>query len=47
VRAAQGFNDTDAFATQDPIVAGLIASDDAHEAAQAFADKRAPVWHGR
>ena len=47
VRAAQGLNDTDAFARQDPIVAGLIASDDAHEGARAFADKRAPVWHGR
>src|SRR4051794_2828808 len=47
VRAAQGLTDTDAFARQDPIVAGLIASDDAHEGAQAFMDKRAPVWHGR
>ena len=47
VRAAQGCSDTDAFARQDPIVAGLIASDDAHEGARAFTDKRAPIWHGR
>ncbi|MDA0159886.1 crotonase/enoyl-CoA hydratase family protein [Solirubrobacter ginsenosidimutans] len=47
VRAAEGLDDEDAFAAQDPLVAGLIASDDAHEGARAFKDKRAPVWHGR
>jgi enoyl-CoA hydratase len=47
VRAAQGRNDKDAFARQDPIVDRLSASADAHEGALAFADKRAPVWQGR
>ncbi len=47
VRETQGLNDADAFVRQDGIAAGLLTSDDAHEGALAFAEKRAPVWHGR
>jgi crotonobetainyl-CoA hydratase len=30
-----------------PTVAALYASEDQHEGAQAFAEKRSPVWRGR
>ncbi|MDA0159923.1 crotonase/enoyl-CoA hydratase family protein [Solirubrobacter ginsenosidimutans] len=36
-----------AFERQDPIVARLVASADAHEGARSFAERRPPVWHGR
>ncbi len=47
LRTTQGLDDRAAFEQQDKITAGLISSDDAHEGAQAFTEKRAPVWHGR
>lgn len=47
LRATQGLNDSDAFQRQDQLTSGLASSEDAHEGARAFAEKRAPVWHGR
>jgi enoyl-CoA hydratase len=47
LRATQDLDDRAAFARQDQLIAPLISSDDAHEGAVAFADKRAPVWRGR
>jgi enoyl-CoA hydratase len=47
LRATQGMNDSDAFARQDQICAGVLSSEDAHEGALAFTEKREPVWHGR
>lgn len=47
LRATQGLDESDAFARQDQLTAGLASSEDAHEGARAFAEKRAPVWHGR
>jgi enoyl-CoA hydratase len=41
------FDDTDAFAQQDQIVAPVLASEDAREGARAFAEKRRPRWQGR
>jgi enoyl-CoA hydratase len=35
------------WATQEPVVAAVAASEDAREGAAAFAEKRAPVWRGR
>ena len=47
LRASQGLNDSDAFTRQDKLIEGLPSSEDAHEGATAFAEKRAPVWRGR
>jgi enoyl-CoA hydratase len=47
MRVTQGLSDADAFARQDEITKGLLTSEDAHEGAVSFAEKRAPVWHGR
>ena len=47
LRETQGLNDADAFARQSEKAHGLIDSEDAHEGALAFAEKRAPVWRGR
>ena len=47
LRATQGLNDSDAFERQDELISGLSSSQDAHEGARAFVEKRAPVWHGR
>ena len=47
LRETQGLNDTDAFARQSEKAHSLIDSEDAHEGAVAFAEKRAPVWRGR
>ena len=41
------FDDQDAFAQQDRIVAPVLASQDAQEGARAFAEKRPPRWQGR
>jgi len=46
IRAAQGLDDAAAFRRQDELIAGVTRSEDAHEGAQAFAEKRRPVWRG-
>lgn len=47
LRETQGLNDTEAFARQSEDAPSLLNTEDAHEGALAFAEKRAPVWHGR
>ncbi|MFF4213646.1 crotonase/enoyl-CoA hydratase family protein [Streptomyces sp. NPDC001796] len=47
LRETQGLKESDAFTRQDEITSGLATSEDAREGARAFAEKRAPVWHGR
>ncbi|MCX8564594.1 crotonase/enoyl-CoA hydratase family protein [Mycolicibacterium mucogenicum] len=47
VREVQGLNDADAFARQNESAHSLLKTEDAHEGAVAFAEKRAPVWRGR
>jgi enoyl-CoA hydratase len=47
LRATQGLNDADAFARQAEDASSLLTTEDAHEGALAFAEKRAPVWRGR
>lgn len=47
LRETQGLNDTEAFTRQAEDASGLLNTEDAHEGALAFAEKRAPVWRGR
>ncbi|HEY6645972.1 MAG TPA: crotonase/enoyl-CoA hydratase family protein [Mycobacterium sp.] len=47
LRATQGLDDAEAFQRQDKDARGLLDTEDAHEGALAFAEKRAPVWRGR
>jgi enoyl-CoA hydratase len=47
LRTTQGLDDGAAFERQDQISSRLAASEDASEGARSFAEKRAPVWHGR
>jgi enoyl-CoA hydratase len=47
VRATQGLDDAAAFERQDELISPVMSSEDAHEGARAFAEKRKPVWHGR
>jgi enoyl-CoA hydratase len=47
IHVTEGLSEDDAFARQDEITAGLLKTEDAHEGAMAFAQKRQPVWHGR
>ncbi|MGW1883929.1 crotonase/enoyl-CoA hydratase family protein [Streptomyces sp. NPDC001970] len=47
LRETQGLKESDAFTRQDELTSGLFSSEDAREGARAFAEKRAPVWHGR
>jgi enoyl-CoA hydratase len=47
LRETQGLNDADAFARQAEDASSLLTTEDAHEGALAFAEKRAPVWRGR
>lgn len=47
MRVTQGLNDSDAFQRQDELTEGLAKTEDAHEGAVAFVQKRPPVWHGR
>jgi enoyl-CoA hydratase len=47
LRATQGLDDAAAFKRQDELVAGVMHSEDAHEGAMAFSEKRAPIWRGR
>lgn len=47
LRVTQGLNDADAFERQSEDAHSLLTTEDAHEGALAFAEKRAPVWRGR
>jgi enoyl-CoA hydratase len=47
LRETQGLNDADAFARRAKDAHRLLDTEDAHEGALAFAEKRAPVWRGR
>lgn len=47
VNERTAFRDQDALRDQDQIVAPVLASQDAHEGARAFAEKRSPHWQGR
>ncbi|MGN6338803.1 crotonase/enoyl-CoA hydratase family protein [Mycobacterium sp.] len=47
LRETQGLNDAEAFKRQAEDASDLLHSEDAHEGALAFAEKRAPVWRGR
>jgi enoyl-CoA hydratase/carnithine racemase len=47
LRETQGLNDAEAFARQSETAHSLLDTEDAHEGALAFAEKRAPVWRGR
>ena len=47
LRETQGLDDAEAFKRQEQNATSLLDSDDAHEGALAFAEKRAPVWRGR
>jgi enoyl-CoA hydratase len=43
----RGFGGLTRAVVRKPLVAGLLSSEDVREGARAFAEKRAPVWHGR
>jgi enoyl-CoA hydratase len=47
LRETQGLSDADAFKRQSESASDLLHTEDAHEGALAFAEKRAPVWRGR
>ena len=47
LRETQGLNDAEAFNRQAQDAHSLLDSEDAHEGALAFEEKRAPVWRGR
>jgi enoyl-CoA hydratase len=47
LRETQALNDSDAFERQAKDAHSLLDTEDAHEGALAFAEKRAPVWRGR
>jgi enoyl-CoA hydratase len=47
LRETQGLSDADAFKRQSESASDLLHSEDAHEGALAFAEKRSPVWRGR
>jgi enoyl-CoA hydratase len=47
LRETQGLNDAETFKRQAENASDLLHSEDAHEGALAFAQKRAPVWRGR
>ena len=47
VRRSSDWSDTEAWQEQSALVQPVFTSDDAKEGAQAFAQKRLPVWKGR
>jgi enoyl-CoA hydratase len=47
LRETQGLNDAEAFTCQAENASSLLNTEDAHEGALAFAEKRQPVWQGR
>ena len=47
LRETQGLDDAQAFKLQDKDAHSLLDTEDAHEGALAFAERRAPVWRGR
>ena len=47
LRETQGLHDSEAFTRQSQDAHSLLDTEDAHEGALAFAEKRAPVWRGR
>jgi enoyl-CoA hydratase len=47
LRETQGLSDADAFKRQSDSASDLLHTEDAHEGALAFAEKRAPIWRGR
>jgi enoyl-CoA hydratase len=47
LRVTQAVDDVEAFRRQAEDAHGLLNTEDAHEGALAFAEKRAPVWRGR
>ena len=46
-RAARDWSAEEAWARQDELMGPVFVSEDAQEGAQAFAEKRKPVWKGR
>jgi enoyl-CoA hydratase len=47
LRNTQGLNEAEAFKRQNEDALSLLDTQDAHEGALAFAERRAPVWRGR
>ena len=47
VAGAQDLTLAEGFVAQGPVIAPIMASEDAREGATAFAEKRPPVWKGR
>ena len=47
LRETQGLDDAEAFQRQSEDASSLLNTEDAHEGALAFAEKRSPVWRGR
>jgi enoyl-CoA hydratase/carnithine racemase len=47
LRAVRNWSDEEAWHQQERIAERIVASRDAHEGARAFAEKRAPAWHGQ
>jgi hypothetical protein len=44
-RVIAALDNNDAFMGQDEVTSGLASTEDAQEGAQAFDERRAPVWH--
>ena len=46
-RSSRDWSEEEGWAQQDELMAPVFMSEDAQEGAQAFAEKRPPVWKGR